>query len=64
MPLQVVHFHDGADQCVACAVQTADGASLGLPVRVQGWEHMQGTCRAHARHSMHACLRVCVTVHM
>ena len=32
--LQVVHFHDSAEQCVACAVQTADGKGLGMPVRM------------------------------
>ena len=31
--LQLVHFHDAAEQCLACAVQTADGKGLGMPVR-------------------------------
>ena len=32
--LQAVHFHDSAEQCVACAVQIADGKGLGMPVRM------------------------------
>ena len=54
--LQVVHFHDSAEQCVACAVQTADGKGLGMPVRMSDctqWIH--SACASHAHCMRTAC---------